>query len=217
MAYLISPWDGIFGCGFKAISVDSVTPFFQMLYDEKVIENPVFSFYLSSDSSQKGEVIFGDIGHHTGEINWVNLSQETYWIFDLKNSNYGSSTLTSIGQAVADTGTSLMVIPTADMKNLASKIGAKSSFLNPNAYTIDCSKIHSLENIVFTIGVNNYSLTPNQYIIQESNMCLLGLSGMDINFVIIGDIFLRHYLSVFDQGNNRFGLAELPNQYVYYN
>ena len=126
------------------------------------------------------------------------------------------STLTSTGHAVADTGTSLMVIPTTDMKNLASKIGAKSSFLNPNAYTIDCSKIQSLENIEFTINKKKYTLTPSQYIIQESNMCLLGLSGMDINFVIMGDIFLRHYLSVFDQGNNRFGIADLPSKYIYY-
>jgi len=217
MAYSVGKFDGILGMAFQTISVDNIPPVFNTLLDQGVISEAVFAFYLSATDGSKGELILGgyDQSHFSGSLTWVPLISETYWEAALGGifvNGHGSSITTST-KAVLDTGTSIMAGPTAEVKALAASVGASPYFLNPNEFTIDCSKVPSLPTLSFVIGGVSFNLTGSDYVINVENvMCLFGFTGIDMPaprgpLWIMGDVFIRKYYTVFDYGNSRLGFA----------
>ncbi len=110
-------------------------------------------------------------------------------------------------RAIVDTGTSVIVGPTAIMSNIIK--------LFPS--TIDCNNLNQYPNLTFTIGGDHYTLTPEFYILKLTvlgkTQCTLGIQGMEFpphlaGSVILGDSFIKAYYTHFDIGNNRVGFAK---------
>merc|ERR1719498_1957813 len=55
-AFAAGKFDGIMGLGFKSISVDQIPTPFEQMVAQKLIPQPIFSFYLQGDASQPGEL-----------------------------------------------------------------------------------------------------------------------------------------------------------------
>jgi len=214
LAYSVGKFDGILGLAFQSISVDNVTTVFQNMVSQGLVSKPEFGFYLSPTSGADGELTFGgaDPNHYSGSLNYVPLTSETYWETKLDSMTLGGASVTTSNKAVLDSGTSIMAGPSADVKALAAKVGAKPFFLNPKEYTIDCSKISSLPTLEITMGGNKFSLEGKDYVINAGVTCLFGFTGIDIPaprgpLWIMGDVFMRKYYTVFDYGNKRLGFA----------
>ena len=47
LSFIIAKFDGILGMGFDTISVDNVRPPFYLMMDQKLIDEPLFAFYLN--------------------------------------------------------------------------------------------------------------------------------------------------------------------------
>jgi len=211
IAYLLGKFDGILGLGFDSISVDGAPTVIGNAVGQGLLDQPVFSFYMGDN--QDGELTIGgyDSSKIKGNLTYVPLMKATYWEIKLDAISAGSASFKDETSAIVDSGTSLIAGPTLLVQQLAESIGAKKNMMGQ--YTIDCSVIPSIPDIVFTINGKDYPLTGNEIVIQSQNICLFAFMGIDIPMPdpkwILGDVFMRRYYTVFDYGQKQIGFAEV--------
>lgn len=77
------------------------------MVDQKLVDEPVFSFRLGSSEEDGGEVVFGgvDDNAYTGDITYVPLRRKAYWEVELERISFGDEDveLENTGAAI-DTG-----------------------------------------------------------------------------------------------------------------
>jgi phytepsin len=131
LSFIAARFDGILGMGFPEISVGKVQPPFQNMLAQGLLPEPVFSFWLNrkDESDVGGELVLGgvDPAHFKGEHTWVPVSRRGFWQFKMDSMEIeGSGTFCSGGcQAIADTGTSLLVGPPEVIDEINTAIGAE--------------------------------------------------------------------------------------------
>lgn len=221
ITFLLSKFDGILGMGFKSLAVDGVTPVFDQLVALGLVD-PIFSFYLNRDPSATagGELVLGgtDPNHYTGDITYAPLTKETYWEFKQDALLVDGKPLGSLCkggcQVIADTGTSLIALPTAEAQQLNERLGATP--LQQGEYQFNCTQIPSLPTVTFTIAGRNFDLAGSDYVLQVSSptsgtQCISGFMGIDLppklKIWILGDVFLGKYYTIFDVANSQVGFA----------
>ncbi|PRP89791.1 hypothetical protein PROFUN_00133 [Planoprotostelium fungivorum] len=130
ITFAVGQFDGILGLAFKRISVDGVTPVFDNLWAQKLLNQNLFAFWLNRGSNgEGGEMTLGgmDTKHYTGDITYVPLTNETYWEFALDDVVFAGKSLNLCPKgchAIADTGTSLLAVPADVATAINTKIGA---------------------------------------------------------------------------------------------
>lgn len=132
ITFVAAKFDGILGLGFKEISVNRVTPVWYNMLDQKLVNEPVFSFWLNrnqSDESSGGELVLGGVDpkHFKGEHVYTPVTRKGYWQFDLGDVTIdGRSTgFCAKGcSAIADSGTSLLAGPSGIVAEINQAIGA---------------------------------------------------------------------------------------------
>jgi hypothetical protein len=217
IAFAAGKFDGLLGLGFKSISEYNIPTPFEAMIDQKLIDEPVFAFYLQEDPSQTGELTFGGIdkSHYTGDLVDVPLTSETYWEVSLDGMKYGDTSVSGSAKAIIDSGTSLLAGPKDAVDSLAKTVGAQS--VMGKEYTIDCSKKSSLQNLEVTLGGKSFTLAPEDYVLEVSGQCLFAFMGIDVPpprgpLWIMGDVFMRKYYCVFDYGNKQMRIAPAAKQ-----
>merc|ERR1719183_2575790 len=220
-AYAIGHFDGICGMGWDDISVDHVETPLRALVNSGKLPEPVFAFYLGSGGA-KGELVLGgvDPDHFTGDFAYVPVIDTApgkvgYWAFAMDDVKINGQSMTSTRKAIVDSGTSLLAVPSSDIKKIANLVGAKTVLPIPpfnKEYMIDCKA--DAPNIDVVIGGKTYTLTKEDYIINDQGQCLFGMTGLDVPapagpLYILGDVFMRAHYVKFDVGNKRLGFAKL--------
>nr|ABX89618.1 pepsinogen [Sparus aurata] len=203
--------DGILGLAFQSIASDNVVPVFYNMVQQGLVSQPMFSVYLSGNSEQGSEVVFGgtDSNHYTGQITWIPLSSATYYQISMDSVTINGQTVACSGgcQAIIDTGTSLIVGPTSDINNMNSWVGAST-----NEYgeaTVNCQNIQSMPDVTFTLNGHAFTVPASAYVSQSSYGCMTGFGqGGSQQLWILGDVFIREYYAVFDTQAQSVGLAK---------
>jgi len=216
-AYALGKFDGILGMGFESISMYGIQTVFGALLQQKLVDSPVFAFWLSQHDGHDGELMLGGYNQaHVGSpVAWTPLISESYWEFQLESLTMSGKPITTATKAVLDTGTSIMAGPVKDVQALAAALGAIPIIIRPNEWLIDCKRIPSLPDLSIGIGGQTYTLKGSDYVIDIEDLhqeCLFGFTGIDIPsprgpLWIMGDVFLRKYYSIYDYGTGRIGLA----------
>lgn len=117
-------------------------------------------------------------------------------------------------QAIADTGTTLMLMPDEAVQAYYAKVPSAQNNAQVGGFVFDCTE--TLPS--FTAIINGYqAVVPGDIIkfapvdgntIATSQSCFGGLqSNSGLGFAIYGDIFLKAQFTVFDGGNMRIGFA----------
>lgn len=209
LTFVTAKFDGILGLAYPSISVDGVKPVFYNMIEQGLVSPAIFSFYLNKDPSAEigGELIFGgtDPNYYEGEFTYLPVTREAYWQFTMEKVKIGNNTLCKFScQAIADTGTSLIIGPILDVARINALIG-----------TANCDQSSQLPIISFILGGKAFNLTGEDYMVPFEQFgvksCTSGFQGADMSANglqwILGDVFLRRYYTVFDVDNNQVGLA----------
>ena len=216
LAFAFGRFDGILGLGFDTISVNKIVPPFYSMINDKLLDEPVFAFYLGNADTEGDNSVatFGgvDKSHYTGELVKIPLRRKAYWEVDFRSIAFGDEVadLEDTG-VILDTGTSLIALPSKLAELLNREIGAKKSFTGQ--YNVDCDKRDSLPDLTFNLAGHNFSISPYDYILEVQGSCISTFMGMDFPepvgpLAILGDAFLRRWYSVYDLGNSAIGLAK---------
>jgi len=219
VTFVYSKFDGILGLGYDSLSKKQTpTPFSRLIQDGKCAQ-PVFAFWLNRDASTSngnngGELTLCgmDSNHYVGELTYVPVTRQAYWQFEVDEVVVDGHSISTQFQAISDSGTSMLVGPRDAIELMHTYIGAEQD-PQTNMYTVDCDKLDSMPDIVFTIGGKPFPLKPNQYIQKFSegsdSFCLSGLGvSPSPDLWILGDVFIGPYYTVFDMGQNRVGFAQ---------
>lgn len=215
LTFAFARFDGIMGLGYDSIAVNGIRPPFYNMIDQKLLDEPVFAFYLgdANDGSESVATFGGiDKSHYSGKMTKIPLRRKAYWEVNFDALTFGDETaeLDNTG-AILDTGTSLLVFPKTFADLLNKEIGAKKGF--NGQYTIECDKRDSLPDMTFTLSGYNFTIGAYDYILEVQGSCISAFTGMDFPepvgpLAILGDAFLRRWYSVYDLGNDAVGLAK---------
>uniref|UniRef100_A0A8C6Z4D9 cathepsin E n=1 Tax=Nothoprocta perdicaria TaxID=30464 RepID=A0A8C6Z4D9_NOTPE len=203
--FLDAAFDGILGLAYPALAVDGVTPVFDNMMAQNLVELPMFSIYMSSnpDAAEGGELLFGgfDPSRFVGTLQWVPVTRQGYWQIQVDAIQVGATVAfcASGCQAIVDTGTSLLTGPSEDIKEMQKYIGAVPM---EGEFAVDCSTMSSMPDVTFIINGVAYSLSAQDYLLMG-----LDMAPPTGPLWILGDVFIRRFYTVFDRGNNRVGFA----------
>jgi len=204
------PPDGLVGMAFEALSVFGLPPLFTTLVNQGTVP-PVFGFRLADTGS---EMFLGGVNSakFTGAFRNVSLIEEDFYAISLQALDVNSKTVATANGVVAivDTGTTLLIGDTQGVEILYSAIpGAKdaSALIGAGFFTVPCNRVPTVGMVV---GNSLFNVAPAIFNlgVLQGNDCVGGVvSSAGIPFWVFGDIFLRNFYTVFDQGNARVGFA----------
>ncbi|XP_017154624.1 lysosomal aspartic protease [Drosophila miranda] len=216
--FVSAPFAGIMGLAFKSIAVDGVTPPFDNMIAQGLLDEPVISFYLKRQGTavQGGELILGgvDPSLYTGNLTYVPVSVAGYWQFKVNSVKSDGILLCSGCQAIADTGTSLIVVPEAAYAKINSLLGATDN--GEGEAFVKCADVSSLPKVNLNIGGTIFTLAPKDYVVKLTEAgqtrCMSSFTSMSGNTLwILGDVFIGKFYTVFDKGNKRIGFARVAS------
>jgi aspergillopepsin I len=126
----------------------------------------------------------------------------------------GSGTLSSTKiSGIADTGTTLLLLPTSVVKAYYKQVSGAKYDNNQGGYVFSCSA--KLPDFTFAVGSSRVKI-PGSYINfapvdDTGSSCYGGIQDdSGIGFAIFGDIALKAAFVVFDGGKNQLGWASKP-------
>ncbi|CAG8957721.1 hypothetical protein HYFRA_00000057 [Hymenoscyphus fraxineus] len=209
--------DGLLGLSFS--NINTVQPTQQKTFFDNAkssLTNPLFAAYLPLNAD--GAYDFGAINaqHHTGSVVYTDVdSSGGFWQFPSTSYKVGGTTHSlSRVSAIADTGTTLLLIADAAVTTYYDAVQGASFDNQQGGYTFPCSA--TLPDFAVRIGSTNYATIPGSLInfapIDNSGRtCFGGIQsvGQIAGMGIYGDVFFNAYYGVFDDAGPRFGFAPI--------
>uniref|UniRef100_A0A224XNX9 Putative aspartyl protease n=1 Tax=Panstrongylus lignarius TaxID=156445 RepID=A0A224XNX9_9HEMI len=218
-AFLTSKFDGIMGMAFSTPD-SKVEPVFQSMIRQGVVKHEVFSFYLNRDPTGYlgGEMILGgwnDYYFDSSKIDYIPLSKVDKWQFsmDFISSARDKKALFCKGgcEAIADTGTTMIIGPSAEISAIHEYIGAQENY---GLGVVECKNVKNLPPLIFHINGKKYVLQGKDYILnwdEDPFVCMTGFSGARLNGQtwILGDVFLGKFYNIFNVQDKSIAFAPL--------
>ena len=211
--------DGLLGLAFS--SINTVQPQPQKTFFENImghLDQPVFTADLEDNAAGTYEFGTIDRSKYSGKIHYAPVdSSNGFWQFHSQTYTVGGSRkeCTACSPAIADTGTSLMLVDDDVAQAYYSQVNGAFQSSKYGGYVYQCGT--SLPDFGVAIG-NGYTATIKgadvTYTEAGSGVCFGGVQGNGAStgsgppIQIYGDVLLKQFFAVFDGGNMRFGIAK---------
>jgi cathepsin D len=204
--------DGIIGIG-PPKGPGTFTDLFGGLFQSFNEKERIFSIWYNSNSNLDvaGKILIGgvDPNHFVDPILWNSLSKDRKkWSIGLESLQVGdkSNVLSSRADALIDTGSTLVLLPTVVADRIAELLGATLATIH---YTVPCDQIDSLPSISFHFSEHTISLNGSQTTFYDafSRNCYI-IFARSNGVIILGAQFLRNVYTVFDWQQERIGFAQ---------
>eukprot|EP01064_Diplonema_japonicum_P026464 TRINITY_DN37890_c0_g1_i1.p1 TRINITY_DN37890_c0_g1~~TRINITY_DN37890_c0_g1_i1.p1 ORF type:complete len:462 (+),score=43.64 TRINITY_DN37890_c0_g1_i1:59-1387(+) len=195
--------DGILGLGLRRLSEGRQTTFVQALFDSREISKKIISVSLREDAS---ELSFGAVDHDVFKppLTYTPFQKlrgtYLYYIIELQGIFVdGKKIPIDTTRAIIDTGTSVILGPSKDVRSIVSALGPTSVGV--------CSE----KTIQVGIGGSLFSIPADVYNLDSD--CTLGVQEDSLmpNVFIFGDTFFRSVYTVFDLDSMQLGVAPHKN------
>jgi hypothetical protein len=216
------PFDGLMGLAQSTLSQQQTLTPVEALAKSGLISDAIVSYKLGRvrDNNNDGEITFGALDttkfDSTTLITVPNVNQQGFWEASLDDAAVGNQSLGLTGRtAILDTGTTLMVIPTADAVAIHQQVPG-ATFDGTSTFTVPCNTNAAVSlsfgGSSFDIDPRDLAFTPVNGNDFNSGDCISGISAGDIggaNQWLVGDTFLKNVYYSTDVGQNAISLAKL--------
>lgn len=207
--------DGLLGLAFdqlNTVSPDKQKTFFSNA--KASLAAPLFTANLKKGAPGSYDFGYIDSTKYTGTITYVPVNTANgFWEFTGNGYAVGSKAFVSTSiDAIADTGTTLLYLPTAVVTAYYKGVSGAKYDTNQGGYTFPCSA--TLPSI--TLGIGSYkAVVPGSYVVYaptSGSACFGGVQrNTGIGFSIYGDVFLKSQFVVFDGTSSpQLGFAAKP-------
>ncbi|KAK4188853.1 penicillopepsin [Podospora australis] len=208
------PNNGMLGLAFSKLN--QVTPTQQKTFFENVMPSlaePVWTADLRK--GQVGAYEFGRIDHakYTGDLTWIpSNTTRGFWKFDTSGFSVGSSTAPlkqiSTGHAIADTGTTLMLVAKEVSDAYWEQVPGAKFMPTVGGIAFPCNS--TLPDLFIDVG-GAYAAKVRGHDINfttlKNGFCYGGVQPTPSKLQIWGNVFFRSQFVVFNGGNHSLGMA----------
>ncbi|KAF9490544.1 acid protease [Pleurotus eryngii] len=207
------PPDGLMGMAFPQISEFGANPVFQTLVAQGKTTASEFAFKLATSGS---ELFLGGVNSNlfTGAFTQNRVTSVGFWQIALGSANVNGAAVVSGGQAIVDTGTTLLLGPASAVSRFYAAIpGARDATNTVGAgfFTFPCN---SLPPLSLTLGGRAFPISAASFnlgtLSAGSTTCVGGVASVDFdNMWILGDVFLENVYTSFNTATQQVGFATL--------
>jgi len=201
-------FEGILGLAFPAMSANHISPFFDQLMDQKppLLKKNAFSFYFTKLPTDASAVFFGDVDKrlHQGDLISLPVTEQYYWMVDLKDLKIGDKIIDGPKKVVFDTGTTYYTAPQSLLPTVLAEMPQR-----------DCESVRNgtskLPNMTWTfLGHDKqevkFEINPNQYTVSSGGDKFCDPAWMPIEVpaphgpaYILGEAFMREVFTQFQR------------------
>ncbi|KAJ8594445.1 acid protease [Rhizopogon salebrosus TDB-379] len=221
---------GLMGLGFNGTSALQATPFWETLWLNNLLSEPLFSFYLERyidkplmDAAPGGVLTLGGTNSslYQGSIEYTNLTFGTiFWQLDVKTITVQGNVIsvpTSSNFSLIDTATTLIAAPTSMIANIWSQVPGSEALDGEytGLYAFPCN---TSVTVSISFGGTDWGISPSDMNVGtvSSGMCAGAIFDCGVitgggDFWIIGDTFLKNVYSVFRAEPPAIGFAKLAD------
>jgi hypothetical protein len=190
--------------------------FVPSLYEQGAIKKNMFSMFIDPNGHSKIQIGGYDLNKYAkGPLHWYKITRKSFWQLNMHNVKLGDESFKpSVHTVMADTGTSLNMIPDTDYYKIYDKFfkGKFKCRKLPNTlHSCDCTKSQqeSIPDISFDIGEETYTIPRDKWFERSGNQCVIKfMHGPRKGYWILGLNFFENYYTVFDYETMSIGFAE---------
>lgn len=195
-------FDGVLGLGFVDLSMGKG---FNVVDD--MLSNSQFAVFISDEGGS--EITFGGYRAENlaSGIVWAPVSHQLYWQVTIEDITVGGK-LTGLCkgncQVAVDTGTSMLAGPPELVEELSTRLGVMEN----------CSHFADLPLLGFQLHGHTLNMEPEDYMDKDNAgaTCSFSILPLELpppkkGLFILGDPFLRRFVTVFDRAGSRVGFA----------
>ncbi|KRX02448.1 Aspartic peptidase domain [Pseudocohnilembus persalinus] len=230
--------DGLIGLG-REIEPDFSDSFLQVLKKSGLIEQKLFSLYLSGEKCSSSSVL--TLGGYdpdmiNGEINYLSTSKPGLWSIEIQQLKLISGSKTTdvnilSSNAIIDSGTTKITFPSSDLNQIIKHLGKQDIkcstlqnfqgleelFCESKIKDTDLGIILKTQNIEFKLNFQDLvNVCYFSFVDILGFVCKLDIQVVDINedyLILLGDIFMKNYLTIFDEENDRIGFGKVSTDF----